>query len=753
MEKKRKVKRSYVHDYYEIVTISHPTKGEREGKECKICGTKVMSFNPTNLYNHLKNHHRAVHDKARMKDDELRLPLKGNTNEDEFITIFCQDNDEKEKHGNLKDPPIESAKLEYTNREEKFTSKKTRISRSSVHDHFNIVTISHPTKGEREGKECLICGAHVLCSNEKQYIYTTNLLSHLKNNHKDLYNVVKKKDDETRAREQGEVDDFLETISEESTKPSVDKKISPRHLWKKNLADHLSSGSRKDQSLDVRIKCGNGTIFTHKLVLASISSMLYVAMKNIISDDTCTILMPEFSVLEVGNIFSGEFIIDKLGAVDEGTNNIGESSVENYESCSDEVNNVLEDVTEHNDDLDNHETLDQTKLEVKLEEISEPIKIQFQTSSVEEPKDLSEKKEFFKQFISKHFIKVKEESGEFICNHCGKIFLLESLKTVKLRKHIMYVHQDLMNDIEKDSLLRFLKIPQKLSKTQENQFYEKMMFDHFTLLNPEEKEYQCRYCAYKQKKAGKSFPSNYFLQHLINSHPDKVTDNEKTKLNKWKSRMTKDDQEIKGVLKKKGYVHHLRGIKRKKILIAHERKGMDGKSKILHFRNYTWSCFKFAEGDESKVVCNICKVVLDYKPPSNYSQQVHIVQCHPEIIPDEERVNLMCSFCGKLHAKKGSKDRCERMCSNEKQYVCTYEGCGKRFSLKQVLVRHSRVHTRERPYQCNQCGVSFSQLSHLRTHERGVHLGEMPYQCSFCFQKFKWAACKDAHQKSCTLKT
>jgi len=42
--------------------------------------------------------------------------------------------------------------------------------------------------------------------------------------------------------------------------------------------------------------------------------------------------------------------------------------------------------------------------------------------------------------------------------------------------------------------------------------------------------------------------------------------------------------------------------------------------------------------------------------------------------------------------------------------------CGKRFPTPSKLQRHSFIHTGEKPYNCNYCTKSYSQLVHLKNH-------------------------------------
>ena len=47
-----------------------------------------------------------------------------------------------------------------------------------------------------------------------------------------------------------------------------------------------------------------------------------------------------------------------------------------------------------------------------------------------------------------------------------------------------------------------------------------------------------------------------------------------------------------------------------------------------------------------------------------------------------------------------------------------------------------RIHTNEKPYECDVCERRFTQSQHLKAHKR-IHTNEKPYECDVCDKAFR----------------
>lgn len=83
------------------------------------------------------------------------------------------------------------------------------------------------------------------------------------------------------------------------------------------------------------------------------------------------------------------------------------------------------------------------------------------------------------------------------------------------------------------------------------------------------------------------------------------------------------------------------------------------------------------------------------------------------------------------------------------EYQCQWEGCRKKFTQRQKLVRHLKVHSGYKPYKCSVCSKCFSSEDTLTQHMR-IHSGEKPFECPICGKKFTVSSSLKIHIRTHT---
>jgi len=104
-----------------------------------------------------------------------------------------------------------------------------------------------------------------------------------------------------------------------------------------------------------------------------------------------------------------------------------------------------------------------------------------------------------------------------------------------------------------------------------------------------------------------------------------------------------------------------------------------------------------------------------------------------------------CPQCPKGFKQPSHLSQHLRTHTDERPFICTV--CNKAFKQSCQLKQHMRLHTGDRPYKCTQCDRGFKQASQLNQHFR-LHTGEKPYKCMTCYKAFTQASQLRSHKKT-----
>ncbi|XP_015609871.1 protein suppressor of hairy wing isoform X2 [Cephus cinctus] len=181
---------------------------------------------------------------------------------------------------------------------------------------------------------------------------------------------------------------------------------------------------------------------------------------------------------------------------------------------------------------------------------------------------------------------------------------------------------------------------------------------------------------------------------------------------------------------------------------------------VVHWENDAISCTECSEAFPDKKAldkhrytkhaktqkiykCEPCDMYFS----RNYHLNRHKMQsgCHGEL-----HNTFSCQVCNKIFTRKDNlREHLRTHAGTPQRQKKPCKHCPKEFHTNQQLLIHERMHTGERPIECDLCSKTFLSTLAMKKHRR-VHTGEKPFECKFCQRKFAARETLNRHQRTHT---